>query len=72
MLNEIGSRHRHLADKSRGRLFKVRNVLNIVFMLGAVIGMMVYALRDHTVGIIIVLAAMVFKITECCLRFIHR
>lgn len=51
--------------------FKLRNILNIVFMLGAVTGMLVYFFLATTTGTIIILTAMLFKIAECCLRFIR-
>ena len=41
-------------------------------MLGAIVGVAVYFLSESTTtGIIIILAAMVFKIIECILRFIR-
>ena len=41
-------------------------------MLGAVVGVAVYFLADTTTtGTVIILAAMVFKIVECLLRFIR-
>lgn len=63
-------RHSRLhEEKPVDRFFKVRNILNIIFLIGAVIGVAAYYLYDHTVGIIIILASMVFKMVECCLRF---
>lgn len=49
----------------------MRQWLNIIFMVGAVVGVAVYLLHTpQTLGIIIILAAMIFKIIECALRFI--
>lgn len=49
----------------------VRQWLNIIFMVGAVVGVLTYLFHTpQTVGIIIILASMVFKIIECALRFI--
>lgn len=58
-------------DSSRDRFFKTRNVLNILFMLGAIIGILLYLFASHTVGTIVILASMIFKVVECSLRFIH-
>lgn len=64
--------HRRLRSSDRDRFFLLRNVLNIIFMIGAVVGVIVYlTASDTTMGTIIVLAAMMFKIAECCIRFIR-
>ena len=61
--------HRH---EPADRFLHIRQWLNIIFMLGAVVGVAVYFLADPTpVGTVILLAAMVFKIIECLLRFIR-
>lgn len=53
------------------RFFGVRNALNIIFMIGAIVGVVVYLTTSSTTaGIIIIMASMVFKVIECCLRFI--
>lgn len=59
-------------SEERPERFKaLRQWLNIIFMVGAVVGVAVYLLHTpQTLGIIIILAAMVFKIIECALRFI--
>ncbi len=54
------------------RFFGVRNALNIIFMIGAVVGVVFYLTNsDSNAGIIIIMASMAFKVIECCLRFIH-
>lgn len=71
---EIGSnrpRHHRLTEEPEDKYLRVRNILNIIFMLGAIAGVAIYFLANTTVGTIIILAAMVFKIVECCLRFIR-
>ena len=61
--------HRH---EPADRFLHIRQWLNIIFMLRAVVGVAVYFLADTTtVGTVIILAAMVFKIIECLLRFIR-
>lgn len=64
--------HRMHRQERKDRFLYIRQWLNIIFMLGAVIGVIVYFLADlTTTGTIIILVAMVFKIIECILRFIH-
>ena len=53
-------------------MLKIRNVLNIIFMLGAIVGMGVFYFHNRTMGTIIILTAMAFKIAECCFRFIRQ
>ena len=53
-----------------GRI-RLRNALNIIFMVGAVAGVAVYTLSDRDTGVVIVLAAMVFKIAEAALRLLR-
>ncbi len=66
----IPRRHRGEEEKPK-QFLRLRNVLNIIFMLGAVVGVLIYLYGDQTVGTIIILAAMVFKIVEAALRFLH-
>lgn len=47
----------------------IRQWLNIIFMLGAIVGMCVFYFSDATTGVIIILCAMVFKMAECAFRF---
>jgi hypothetical protein len=63
-----GSR-RHRKPKGDNML-PFRNVLNIIFMLLALAGVVVYLWVDDTVGTYMVLAAMVIKMVECCIRMI--
>lgn len=70
MEEETYSRHRR-PDVETDRYFKLRNILNIIFMIGAVVGMLVYFCSNHTIGTIIIMSAMIFKVAECCLRFIR-
>ena len=59
--------HRH---EPADRFLHIRQWLNIIFMLGAVVGVAVYFLADTTTAGTFI-AAMVFKIIECLLRFIR-
>ncbi len=49
---------------------KIRNWLNIIFMVMAVIGVAYYLTKDRTTGTYIILLAMCFKIAESSLRMI--
>lgn len=62
----------HRRPASEDKYFKIRNVLNIIFMLGAIVGMGVFYFQSRTMGTIIILTAMAFKIAECCFRFIRQ
>jgi uncharacterized membrane protein len=53
-------------------LFKLRNILNIIFMIGAVAGVICYLYADKQTGIIIVMCAMVVKFAESAIRFLNR
>lgn len=65
-------RHHHRPDKHEGdRFFRVRNILNTLFMVGAIIGIIIYLSASHNIGIVIILVSMVFKAIECVLRFLH-
>lgn len=57
-------------DGSRGKYATLRQILNIVFMIGAVAGVIVYLNGNRTVGTIVILASMVFKFAECVLRLL--
>ena len=69
-----------LQRKSRGdvnptdnsKLLKLRNLLNIIFMLGAIVGLVIYFLGHQQTSIIIILLAMVFKMAESTIRFFHK
>lgn len=67
---EIHKRGEEVEEKPRGTVFIVRQVLNIIFMIGAVVGAALYWLQpDETLGILVVMTAMFFKMAECVLRF---
>lgn len=72
--NEDSVLHRperhHRMPQERGKFFLLRNILNIVFIIGAIVGMIVYFFKSDEVGIIIVLGAMAFKMCECVIRLV--
>lgn len=65
------TRRRHRKPKERDAMFGLRNTLNIIFMVLAVIGVVVYLCAEGNIGIYIILGAMVIKMVECCLRMLH-
>ncbi len=66
-----GFRKKHRRPE-KDRFFAIRNALNLLFMITAVVGVIIYCTNDDkTPGTVVVLAAMAMKIVECALRFIH-
>ena len=52
---------------------QIRNILNIVFMIGAVVGVILYLSKNeerHYLGLYIILISMCFKIAESSMRMI--
>ena len=58
-------------DRGNDRFLKIRNWLNIIYILGAIAGMATYYFGSTTIGTIVIIVAMVFKFVECILRFIR-
>lgn len=57
-------------EQPRGTVFVIRQILNIIFMIGAIIGVALYCFQpEPTLGILVVMTAMFFKMAECVLRF---
>ena len=65
-------RRNHRQPREHTRIDYIRQWLNIIFMLGAVVGVIFYFLSDSNTGVIILLTAIVFKFVECVLRVINR
>lgn len=59
----------HDVEERPDRYLRLRNILNLIFMVGAIVGVAVYLWADNTVGTIIILGAMVFKMVECVYRY---
>ena len=52
---------------------KIRNILNIIFMIGAVVGVILYLSKNEerrNLGLYIILISMCFKIAESSMRMI--
>ncbi len=64
-------KHRNTDGAPKDKFKRLRNWLNIIFMIGAIVGMAVYFFSDTTAGTIIIITAMVFKFFESTLRFIR-
>lgn len=50
----------------------IRNILNTIFIVGAIVGMITYYKGSQSTGTIIILVSMVFKFTESCLRMMKK
>jgi hypothetical protein len=48
----------------------LRNILNIIFIFGALIGMYIYYKGDTETGTIIIIVAMAFKFVEVIIRLL--
>lgn len=74
MGEEQGLKHPHKRrlEEPKNTLFKVRNILNTIFIIGAIIGVAMYYASNRTVGTIVILSSIVFKLVESCLRFFHK
>lgn len=60
-----------LSYAEKGRFFKLRNVLNIVFIILALAGFYIYYKGDQTTSWSVLIAAVVVKGVECVLRILH-
>ncbi len=59
-----------LSYANKGRFFKIRNILNFLFIILAIVGMIVYLHASHNVGGAILIASVFIKFTESVLRLI--
>ncbi len=72
--NSETRKRRHLEKMSyaeRGRFFHLRNILNLVFILLAIVGMAMYFYSNRAVGGALLIIAIVLKLIECVLRIIR-
>lgn len=56
-------------NQERDQFMMLRQILNLIFMIGAIVGVIIFLTGNQTTGTIVILAAMVFKIAECAFRF---
>ncbi len=66
----LSTRRRSHRKPASDQLLGLRNVLNIIFMLLAVIGVCIYVWGDSTLGTYVIIGGMAFKMVECCLRML--
>lgn len=57
-------------EKNKNMVFILRNVLNTIFIIGAIVGMVYYFFVDDYIGTFIILGAMAFKFTEATIRLL--
>ena len=50
---------------------RLRNILNLIFMIGAIVGVLIYFYSDVTLGTYIILAAIGIKLVECSIRLVN-
>jgi uncharacterized membrane protein YpjA len=63
------SKYHHLKPfRDEGRCRKLRWWLNVIFIIGAIVGMIWYTQGDHDTAIYIMIGAVVFKFVELTLR----
>lgn len=56
-------------EQKRGIVFVIRQILNVLFMILALVGAVLYWVQDDSMmGIIIIITAVFFKMAECTLR----
>lgn len=72
---EIENKIRHhstekISYAEKGRFYKIRQILNILFIVLAIAGMISYYLVGEMVGGILLVTAVFIKISECVLRII--
>lgn len=67
-------RQRRLIEYTgRDKNIKLRNWLNIIFMLLAVVGLILWTQTEvQTVAIVILLVGVAIKIAEVCIRLFHK
>lgn len=67
-------RQRRLIDyDGRDKNIRLRNKLNIIFMILAIIGLILWTQTEQqTIAIVILLVGVVFKIAEVCLRLFKK
>ena len=55
-------------DEPRDRFLVLRQWLNLLFMIMAVVGVGLYFWKDQTVGTAVIIGGIVVKLAECVLR----
>lgn len=64
-------RHHRKEKPERDNMFALRNTLNIIFMVLAIVGVALYYFYPETnIGIYIIFAGMACKLVESCIRML--
>lgn len=69
IVSVVRPRRQHSKPEGRGKFFVLRQILNVLFMIIAVIGCIFYIKVDALMGAIVIVIAMAFKMAECVLRY---
>lgn len=74
--NNIQEQRKHRSMKKmsyaeKGRFFAIRNVLNTIFILLAIVGMALFFYTSREIGGIVLIVAVFIKLSESVLRIIH-
>jgi len=59
-------------DSLKQKYYIIRNILNTIFLVGAVVGMLLYFFYSNQIGTYVILGSMIFKMAECCFRFLGK
>ncbi|MBQ6203687.1 MAG: hypothetical protein IJK46_06280 [Prevotella sp.] len=70
MENNNFIRRQRGSEQEEDRFLMLRQILNLLFMVGAAAGLAVYFLSSTQIGTFIILFSMVLKIVECVLRLL--
>ncbi len=59
-------------ESLRRKYYIIRNILNTIFLIGAIAGVLLYYFYSQTIGTYVILGSMIFKMAECCFRFLGK
>lgn len=59
-------------DSLKQKYYIIRNILNTIFVIGAIVGVALYFFKSETTGTYVILGSMIFKMAECCFRFLGK
>lgn len=65
-------KRRHKKQISTTTIFKIRTILNIIFIIGSIVGMVIYFFHSEIIGGIIILSSMIFKFVESLFRLLYK
>lgn len=60
--------HRRQRPEGDARMLRLRNLLNILFLVTAAVGLYLYLKSDRQTGTLVILGAMVFKMADAAIR----